>query len=648
MDARELQNILLEYDLLIKIQFSQKCKLWRTWIESPPGKYRPLGVSSLPWRIYLKGLTIFLENNLRGSWDPTQHAYMSGRGTFTCWKDIITKALKARDIYEYDFKGFFNNVNLDSVALGLKKIGLPNFVIAHVINMAASEIRSPKVRKMLEMMVNENGYKALLKYEFIYNFRKNFRFKALPQGQGMSPILSVFLLRWLNSLPFKSIKYADDGLFYGDLPENPLEEAMKVVEPLGAIFSKEKSGWVKKNGEWLKPLKFVGLTYDPFNDLIKASTRKGSKLTLLGGIIAFFKDVSFIRSGKRSIDVNDRNWDKLLDQLHYYKKVTVCPEAKVDNKEKRHSFFTFYRIDLQQKFSWVKHFFNITFVKFEWWNPTSGWANNYLQIVRNDKLSIDWHSLWRMSTWYTWFDYKVVLGSQYFNTLLARLYTGSWESQSVKQDFRYKYIHGSLASWFRKYGPGQYLMTKLKTKREPMWTHQEWDWKERFDRESLLKNVNVFNAASFYCHVLIHFLRNEEDWRLEWSNKKMDLQRSAMLEVLYRLSTRRTGNRIERESLMDPNLSMQETLLETLLKPKFQLPRRKYILLARQYRKSLLKGNISIHTIANSMKSEGFVGMDEWSVARDWQIPTKPVNCRWFTWDPYKKGQRKHRKYRHR
>jgi hypothetical protein len=90
-----------------------------------------------------------------------------------------------------------------------------------------------------------------------------------------------------------------------------------------------------------------------------------------------------------------------------------------------------------------------------------------------------------------------------------------------------------------------------------------------------------------------------------------------MLEVLYRLSTRRTGNRIERESLMDPNLSMQETLLETLLKPKFQLPRRKYILLARQYRKSLLKGNISIHTIANSMKSEGFVGMDEWSVARD-------------------------------
>jgi hypothetical protein len=77
----------------------------------------------------------------------------------------------------------------------LKKIGLPNFVIAHVINMAASEIRSPKVRKMLEMMVNENGYKALLKYEFIYNFRKNFRFKALPQGQGMSPILSVFLLR---------------------------------------------------------------------------------------------------------------------------------------------------------------------------------------------------------------------------------------------------------------------------------------------------------------------------------------------------------------------------------------------------------------------------------------------------------------------
>jgi hypothetical protein len=174
MHAKELQQLLLDYDLTFKVLFSQKCKTWRVWIESPPGKYRPLGVSSLTWRIYLKGLTIFLENQLRGSWDPEQHAYMSGRGTFSCWKDIIKKVLDARDIYEYDFKGFFNSVCLDVVGQNLRKIGLPKYVIGHILNIAGCEIKAPKISKVKDLE-SKAGIELFKKYEYIYEYRKDFR-----------------------------------------------------------------------------------------------------------------------------------------------------------------------------------------------------------------------------------------------------------------------------------------------------------------------------------------------------------------------------------------------------------------------------------------------------------------------------------------
>lgn len=43
-------------------------------------------------------------------------------------------------------------------------------------------------------------------------------------------------------------------------------------------FNKEKSGFVKQDGKWLKPLKFLGLTYDGERDVLHASTRGGATL----------------------------------------------------------------------------------------------------------------------------------------------------------------------------------------------------------------------------------------------------------------------------------------------------------------------------------------------------------------------------------
>jgi hypothetical protein len=50
--------------------------------------------------------------------------------------------------------------------------------------------------------------------------------------------------------PIYASKYADDGGFYSNHDVNPLEvlEKQNFGFDTGCIFSKEKSGWVKRHG----------------------------------------------------------------------------------------------------------------------------------------------------------------------------------------------------------------------------------------------------------------------------------------------------------------------------------------------------------------------------------------------------------------
>lgn len=69
----------------------------------------------------------------------------------------------------------------------------------------------------------------------------------------------------------KSISYADDGLFYSN---EPFE--IKDMPEWGVYIHPEKSGWVKWNDKWIKPVKFLGLTWD--GEKVQMDTRKGSRL----------------------------------------------------------------------------------------------------------------------------------------------------------------------------------------------------------------------------------------------------------------------------------------------------------------------------------------------------------------------------------
>jgi hypothetical protein len=153
---------------------------------------------------------------------------------------------------------------------------------------------------------------------------------GLPQGTPTSPLLSTLALKStllesqeLRDLGIRVCQFADDGILYGSgflekyvvvekavYMLNEQTDQQRLVDKFGTRMSVgqyaldslssiapgpafawcldteetgievswEKSAPIKRNGIWLKPLKFLGLVYDPFKDELRANTRKGSKL----------------------------------------------------------------------------------------------------------------------------------------------------------------------------------------------------------------------------------------------------------------------------------------------------------------------------------------------------------------------------------
>jgi len=128
---------------------------------------------------------------------------------------------------------------------------------------------------------------------------------GLPQGATLSPYLSILYLEFILKrlgIPkdVEYLFYADDGLFFSDNYE-ALSKWVRTMSGHSAlptslshyniVVHKEKSGWVKLHGSWLKPLKFLGLRFVPGATLalsrLEAATR--AKLDKAGSTLQFSK-----------------------------------------------------------------------------------------------------------------------------------------------------------------------------------------------------------------------------------------------------------------------------------------------------------------------------------------------------------------------
>jgi hypothetical protein len=126
---------------------------------------------------------------------------------------------------------------------------------AYFVLLSSTDVVNIKTKKMLELINTKEptkmGWaKAWNKYEYIHKYRKGFRSKGLVQGFALSPLLSVVTLIVLDELEKKGIKhllFADDGLFYSNIPINFLAVAQECLDKhgIGAFFNLDKSHRVK-------------------------------------------------------------------------------------------------------------------------------------------------------------------------------------------------------------------------------------------------------------------------------------------------------------------------------------------------------------------------------------------------------------------
>lgn len=99
--------------------------------------------------------------------------------------------------------------------------------------------------------------------------------RGFPQGVNFSPFLSIISLVIGGDPKFATLlMYADDGLFYSQRKFSA-KDVEGFFTGLGLSIQPAKSGWVRENYKWIKPLKFLGLVYKPETDELWSDTRSG-------------------------------------------------------------------------------------------------------------------------------------------------------------------------------------------------------------------------------------------------------------------------------------------------------------------------------------------------------------------------------------
>lgn len=105
-------------------------KFKRVWIDKKPGDFaRPLGVPTIEWRAFSFMRLDHMERALKGMGilQDFQHGGRSGKGVLSCWESLIPRLKSSKFIYEFDLKGFFDNVNHNAILRIIAPLGLELF-----------------------------------------------------------------------------------------------------------------------------------------------------------------------------------------------------------------------------------------------------------------------------------------------------------------------------------------------------------------------------------------------------------------------------------------------------------------------------------------------------------------------------------------
>lgn len=121
--VRELRRIWRELGY-ISSTLSTDLQSKRTWIDKKPGDYgRPLTVPTPAWRCFSFMRMDHFERFFKasGRLQAWQHGGRSGVGVMSAYKSLIPRIKTSRYIYEFDIKGFFDNISHQAIIQRFKE-----------------------------------------------------------------------------------------------------------------------------------------------------------------------------------------------------------------------------------------------------------------------------------------------------------------------------------------------------------------------------------------------------------------------------------------------------------------------------------------------------------------------------------------------
>lgn len=219
-------------------------------------KIRPIGAPEIDSKMISRSMNNLIYMIKWDSFEDFQHGFRPGKGihtvTFKLFEEIVDNG--KTDIYEFDLKGFFNQVRIKWIYSILSRYSL---LLAETIHNIVRDIHyNLGDDTMWDIEECDTELKIVGKKQLYKGVIPIIERSGLPQGLSISPVLCTMLMDVMKP-PKDLFMMADDGIFLGLFQDFDFQVWSLRMAELGIPLVPAKSRQVE-DGKF----KFVGIDWD--------------------------------------------------------------------------------------------------------------------------------------------------------------------------------------------------------------------------------------------------------------------------------------------------------------------------------------------------------------------------------------------------